>query len=160
MDTQFWIWLIIIVVTFLSRALKKSGEKRAPSPEQRPETDSKPMTFEDLLREIQESKRPQQPVVAKPARREIEPEVLETEPVATDYSRSYEVYEQAKREAFYRPSLEETVKLEDTDVKFGHFKQYDEVSQRSLSREILQDFKDPEGFKKAFIMSEVLKRKF
>jgi len=183
MDIQFWIWLIIIVVTFVSRAMKKAKTPEAP---QQPRTNSdnehspdhKPMTFEELLREIQGSKTPpqhaevkRQPVdFRKPAPLpksyevdyddEIEEEEKNYETIPSSDDRSYEVYEQAKREAFKRPSLEDTLKLEDTVMKFGHFKEYDETLQRSLAREVLQDLKNPDGFRKAFIMSEILKRKF
>ncbi len=72
----------------------------------------------------------------------------------------YDVYERAKREAFVRPSLEETMKVGDTDVRFGRFKEFEQESRRDLMREYLADFKDPEGFKRAVVMSEILKRKF
>jgi hypothetical protein len=52
------------------------------------------------------------------------------------------------------------MKLKDTVMTYGHFKEYDESSKRSVASEVLENFKDPEGFKKAFIMSEILKRKF
>jgi hypothetical protein len=159
MDIQFWIWLIVVVVTVVSRMMKKSRDKEIPGQRQQPEPDSKPVTFEDLLREIQESKRPQpvtQPVIRKP----VAQETRSLERVDFDDTRSMDTYEQAKRQAFQRPSLEETLKLADTDLKFGHFKQYDEISEKSLAREILQDFKSPDSFQKAFIMSEILKRKF
>jgi hypothetical protein len=155
MDIQFWIWLIVVVITVVSRMMKKSRDKEIPGQRQQPEPDSKPVTFEDLLREIQESKRPQ-PVT----RKAVAQEARSLERVDCDDTRSMDTYEQAKRQAFQRPSLEETLKLADTDLKFGHFRQYDEVSEKTLAREILQDFKSPDSFQKAFIMSEILKRKF
>jgi len=175
MDIQFWIWLIIVVATLLSRAMKKSAQKPQPPPRTDSghdhSPDNKPMTFEDLLREIQASKTPPQPVATRELRKpvksydvdyddDIEEEEKSYETIPRNDNQSYEVYEKAKQEAFYRPSLEETMKLEDTVMKYSHFKGYEETSQRSLTNEILQDFRDPEGFKKAFIMSEILKRKF
>jgi hypothetical protein len=174
MDIRFWIWLIIIVATILSRVMKKSAQRRNSSPQQ-PAPDSeydrspgKSLTFEELLREIQESKTPSKPIVAEKRGEPQQP----SKPIKSyelDYdddikeeqqNRSYEIYEKAKAEAFHRPSLEETMKLEDTVMKYSHFKEYDDTSQKTLAREILRDFKDPEGFRKAFIMSEILKRKF
>lgn len=184
MDFQFWIWLIAVVAMVLARALKKPA-KGGSTPEQQPRNDGdrdydqssgKPMTFEELLREIQESKTPRQPATVKqkyqsplPPKKsydvdydddlEEEEKGYETIPANND-NRSTEIYEKAKREAFSRPSLEETLKLEDTIVKFDHFKGYDEPSKKSVASDVLRDLKDPEGFKKAFIMSEILKRKF
>lgn len=184
MDLQFWIWVIILVVTFLVRATKKSAEKRQERGDgQGPETgqdtfDHKPISFEELLREIQASKTPEQPkqiqsskpiTQAKPYQKsyevdydeEIEEEEKDLETIPADDTRSYEVYEKAKTEAFHRPSLEETMKLSDTSMKYDHFKGYDSTTtEKSVAKDILADFKDPEGFKKAFIMSEILKRKF
>jgi hypothetical protein len=186
MDLQFWIWLIAIVAMFLARAMRKAPQGPQ-TPDQRSQSDSdddttgnKPMTFEELLREIQQAKTPPKPATPAPEIRtraplqtappikpyevdyddniEEEEKDLETIPYRDD--RASEVYENAKRDAFYRKSLEETMKLEDTEVKFSHFKGYEEAPKHSLATDILKDFRDPEGFKKAFIMSEILKRKF
>jgi hypothetical protein len=185
MDLQFWIWLIAIVAMFLARAMRKAPQ--GPQAPERPaqtdhdESGNKPMTFEELLREIQQAKTPPKPAAPAPEIQtrpsyksvpeaksydvdydeEIEEEEkdLETIPAYSD-NRATEVYENAKRDAFQRKSLEETMKLEDTEVKFSHFKGYDDVPKKSAANDILKDFTDPEGFKKAFIMSEILKRKF
>jgi hypothetical protein len=188
MDFNFWVWLIIAVAGLLIRTLNNSAKKRntPEQPRSRPDYDqdtgSKPMTFEELLREIQEAKAPTQtaaksepirqsaPIQQTPKTRsyevvdydddiEQEEKDYETIPSRND-NRSNEIYEKAKSEAFSRPSLEETMKLSDTVIKFDYFKGYEDSSQKSVAKEILQDFKDPEGFKKAFIMSEILKRKF
>jgi hypothetical protein len=172
MDVQFWIWLIVIVVTLIARATKKkpgeAGNDGAPRPSQ-PEFNTKPMTFEELLREIQTSKTPAPPPVQsrKPVYQDYDDNLEEEEKdlEKTDYSYKsqdsiYETYEKAKRDAFVKPSLEDTVKLEDTIVRFGQFKGYQTVESRNQGAEILKEFHDPDGFKKAFIMSEILKRKF
>jgi hypothetical protein len=131
------------------------------------------MTFEELLREIQSSKTPETPKQIQPARPiqpakpyevdyddDLEEEAKDLETIPTNDSRSYEVYENAKKQAFSRPSLEETMKLEDTIVRYDHFKGYDEAPKNTIANDIIRDFKDPEGFKRAFIMSEILKPKF
>ena len=182
MDFQFWVWLIIVAVTLISRALKKSA-KTPNTPTNQPHTtsdnepDHKPVSFEDLLREIQASKTPATPSDRQQRSKQIQPskpiksydvdyddgledEEKDLEKIPSDDTRSTEVYENAKREAFSRKSLEETLKLSDTEMKYSHFKGYDDTPKRDLGKEILQEFKDPEGFKKAFIMSEILKRKF
>jgi hypothetical protein len=181
MDIQFWIWLAIIIITFLARAGKKKQQEMEESAPDREATDQqKPITFEDLLREIQASKSPAPPPpVTKPepvqASRyqkpepvvdyddDLKDEVQEELETVTNYRREdeiYEVYEKAKREAFARPSLEETTKLEDTVVRFSPFKGYQRNPERRLSSPYLSELRDAEGFRKAFVMSEILKRKF
>jgi len=182
MDIQFWIWLIIIVITLIARARK---QKPRPQPREEQESweqerpSSKPLTFEELLKEIQAAKQ-QQKAPAEPIRPYVqkapEPTVykevdydddvaeeeqdLETIPAARDDRSSMDVYERAKREAFSRPSLEETMKLEDTVVRFGQFKGYESAAEKAPMADFLAEIKDPEGFRKAFIMSEILTRKF
>jgi hypothetical protein len=72
----------------------------------------------------------------------------------------YNVYEEAKREAFERPSLEETMKAGEPVGTFGKFKSFQEKPQRNLLQEYLGNFNDAEELKKAIVMSEVLNRKF
>lgn len=55
---SFWIWVIIAVVSYLARKKKPKQPTTTTEPyETQPE--SKPISFEDLLREIQQSKAPQ-----------------------------------------------------------------------------------------------------
>jgi hypothetical protein len=70
------------------------------------------------------------------------------------------VYDKGKLEAFNKLSLEETMRIEDTDVKYERFKMFEKQQSRDLIQEYLADFKDPEGFKRAIVMSEILQRKF
>src|SRR5690348_9866792 len=65
MDLQFWIWLAVIVITFIVRAKKKNEQAQEPrTPSRRPaqsdfpESTERPVTFEELLREIQAAKNP------------------------------------------------------------------------------------------------------
>lgn len=176
-NLQFWIWLIIIVVTFLARAFKKKPqdqqqptsygeETRSPEPSQ------KPISFEDLLREIQSSKAPQS-VQPKPVPQktieytdyddDLEEEVVEVEQVdyrQRDQDKTFDTYEKAKQAAFNRLSLEETMKVEDTVVKFGQFKGYQQDTEVNVLAEYVKELQNPAGFRKAFILSEVLSRKF
>jgi hypothetical protein len=186
MDIQFWIWLAIIVITFLARARKKNPKAQPPAEreswERNEPPSSKPLTFDELLREIQAAKelrrpepepepepyRPRQLQSAPPINQEVdydddvrdEDQSLETIPAGRDDSQSTEAYERAKREAFYRPSLEETMKLEDTVMRFGQFKGYESAPEKAPMADFLAELHDPEGIKKAFIMSEILTRKF
>ena len=52
------------------------------------------------------------------------------------------------------------MKLEDTVVKFGQFKGYQQDTKVNVAAAYVKDLQDPEGFRKAFILSEILNRKF
>jgi hypothetical protein len=178
-NIQFWIWLIVIVVTLIARARKKPSapERRASSgPVPQREEGPKPLSFEELLKEIRAAKtQTPKPVVDKPDRykgRDYEvidyDDPLPDEPKSlekTDYTypqpkKGTDIYEKAKQEAFFRPSLEETLKLQDTDMRFGQFKGYKQATRPDLAAEFAKEFRNPSGFRKAFIMSEILARRF
>ena len=170
---SFWIWLIIVVVSFLAQRKKKQappvGSDSGPM-----EQESKPISFEDLLREIQASKVPPPTVLEEKPRPqpvsaytdyddELPEEGQDLERVdykQRDEDATFDVYEKAKLAAFNRPSLEETMKVEDTEVKFGQFRGYQQEQPLSPAHALVKDLQDPEGFRKAFIMSEILNRKY
>ena len=172
---QFWLYVIIAVIYLLSRARKKKADESpgpvdandarplssAPPPGNKP----KQLSFEELLKEITESKQ-QRPPIEEPVvdyDENLEEEEQDLEDVEYDYrkqNKTYEVYEEAKKQAFLRPSLEETMKVKDTVVSFGKFKEFERGDETNLASEYLKDFHDPDGFKKAVVMSEILKRKF
>jgi hypothetical protein len=178
-DIQIWLYIIIGVIYFLSRLKKKPEQQPKDIADFEPEkpvrnfeipparptaAPQKGLTFEELLREISQEKTKER---SQPEYVDyddaIEEEEKDLEDVNYDYRKQdkiYEVYDEAKKQAFHRPSLEETMKVGDTDVRFGKFKVFEEETKRDLMAEYLADFKDPEGFKKAVVMSEILKRKF
>jgi hypothetical protein len=181
---QFWIYVIIAIIYGLSALLKKKNpaddNDSGPSQERRsgqPQTGTGPerqLTFEELLKEITEGKpvsREAPKPVSQPTQTyvdyddDIEDEESKQEPVV-DYDderssdRVFAAYEEAKRMAFERPSLEESMKLSDTEMKFGKFKEFEQTQERNLLKEYLIDFNDPAGWKRAIVMSEILKRKF
>lgn len=182
---SFWIYVIIAIIYVITRALKKPENQPKDLPDTRPDRPvsyddappqgqrQKPMTFEDLLREITEAKQPAQPTYETKRQQpeyvdyddEIKDEEQDLEEVS--YNKRYKeeervntAYEQAKREAFNRPSLEETLKVSDTQVQFGKFKVFEEQQRSNVLEDYTKDFQDPEGLKKAVVMSEILKRKF
>lgn len=180
-DLQFWLYVIIGVIYLLSRVMKKQSPKTpADLPETRPEkpvtrfdappakprAPAKTLTFEELLREITESKTQQKP--APPEEKyvnyedDIKDEVQDLEDVNYDYREDTVAKEYAAKEqqAFLRRSLEETMSLESTDTTFEKFKVFEQQAQSNPMDRYLTDFYDPDGLKKALIMSEILQRKF
>jgi hypothetical protein len=182
MEFKFWLYVIIGVIYLLNRVLKKKAPEAPKNTEQpRPQSYKEPrgpqtqsprqLTFEELLKEITEAKQHPKPV-SQPVSggkvidydEEIGEEEQDLETIEPDYSRrkggTYKVYEDAKRDAFSRPSLEETMKVSDTKVQFEKFKAFEQNRPNSLLTEYVKQFQDPEGLKKAVVMAEILNRKF
>jgi len=181
MDIQFWVWIIIIVITLIARANKKKPrpfDSQQQEPPGSTPNDTKPITFEDLLKEIQASKAPKQqpsssqPILRKEATQqkydvedyddnlEEEDKSLEKTPSYYADDKIYESYENAKKAAFSRASLEETMKVEDTEVKFGQFKEFRKAEGDSLASEYAKELRNPKSFKRALILSEILNKRF
>lgn len=182
MDIQFWIYIIIGVIYFLSKLLKKPEQPPEKTldnrPERRPAAETvqtgtdrpKKLTFEELLREITEGKQPQKPVFQPAPQRKYEnfdddlkDEAQSLEEVSYDERNDdhvFKAYEEAKNQAFQRSSLEETLHLKDIVMDFGKFKIFEEEKKRNLSDDYIKIFRNPEGLKQAVVMSEILKRKF
>src|SRR6188768_1303097 len=128
MDEKILIYIIIGIIYFLFNRLKKKNpeEQEVDRPTDQPSdtNNPRPVSFEELLREITEGKQPKpaQPVFeAKPQYRQPEPEPAyvdyddnieeeekSLEKVTFDQERTNEIYENAKKMAFNRPSLEES----------------------------------------------------
>lgn len=184
-NIQFWLYVIVAVIYLISAARKKA--KKQNQPEDFPETTSrerefdepttqrpKPVTFEELLREITEGKLATPPPVPERSAEysqpkpqpeyvdyddEIEDEQKSLEEVAIDEERTTKIYEEAKKMAFYRPSLEETLKVQDVNTTYGKFAAFEAKQDTNLLLEYTKDLRDPKGFKKALILSEILNRK-
>lgn len=175
MDFQFWIWLIVIVITLIARANKKKAGA-APTdenlPDSAPSRQPKAVTFEDLLREIQGEKamsrlpKPEPVVQTKPKEYDfvdydddIPDEIKDLEDVDYMAERDREVkekYEAAQKEARYEPKSNKKV---GQIVRSEHFKEYN-LKKKKASFNFLGELKDPKGFRKAFIMSEILNKKY
>ncbi|GAB1445347.1 MAG: hypothetical protein KF860_06260 [Cyclobacteriaceae bacterium] len=177
MDFQFWIWLIVIVITLIARANKKKPGQAPPSQDipngprtARPSPQPKSITFEDLLREIQGEKALSRPMANKPKEPEpdfvdydddIPDEIESSEVVDYDSGRdekALETYRAAQRLAASSPVLTESPKM-DTLMRSEHFRGY-APKKKKVSFSFLNELKDPKGFKKAFIMSEILNKKY
>lgn len=190
-NIQFWIYVIIAVIYLISRGRKKKQQTSADFPDfdegqshknrPAPESQSRPISFEELLKEITEGKQPEkkevvvqsQPTAYKKPEPspyptyadyddDIEAEEKDLEEIPSNYRKKdkiYDVYEEAKKQAFVRPSLEETMKLEDTVVKYNRFKEFEIEQSRNLLAEYTRDLKDPEGLKRMVVMNEILNRR-
>ncbi len=178
MDEKIWIYIVIGIIYFLFNRLRKKSPADEREVERPVDSSSeydrpKPVSFEDLLKEITEGKQPAPPVIEqKPQYRQPEPQPVyvdyddeiqdeerSLEKVTFDQERTNEIYENAKKQAFNRPSLEESLKLADVNTTFGKFKEFEIKTERNFLSEYTKDLRDPKGLKKAVILSEVLNRK-
>jgi hypothetical protein len=172
----FWIILFLVYI-FVRKKKDNAPIPQRKKPEAVPHNPSsgRPLTFEELLKEIQSSKMPKpaagQVFPKQEGQRESRridydddiPETKVLEDSNYDYrnqDRIYEVYENAKKQAFERPSLEESLKLEDTIVRFQPAKPYERPARRGHAADLSGELRNPQSFKRAFILSEILARKF
>lgn len=161
------IWIIGLLIYFYAQSRKaKKTEAPGEEPKGQPQGSGRPISFEDLLREIQQSRKPEP---ARPASPEVvdydedireEAEPVEVVPARKRQEEVTAVYEAAKQAAFQRASLEDTVSLQEIPIAQGKFKGYEQESRPALATMIADDFKSPENLRKAFIMSEILNRRF
>ncbi len=174
-ELKIIVWIVIGLIYLFARRKKPAQPPVEARGEEQdiPET-AKPMSFEELLQEIQGMKKEEvQPLPAKaidrpPVKRDWEYNgstegrnpVEDTQYDYREHDKIYDVYEDARKQAFLRPSLEETSKLSDTIVRFKQFKEYENEGKRNLAGEFFKELKEPQGFRKAFIMSEILKKRF
>ena len=175
-DYKIWFYLILGIIYVLSKALKKPKGQSTSNPDStysetsQREPAEKPLSFEELLREITEGKKPASQPAQKPLPTtqyvdyddDIPDEEQDLEDINYDYKNEdkiYETYEKAKKEAFNRPSLEETLKLQPMS-EFGRFKEFEDNEKNTVLSEYSEAFNDPEGVKKAFVLSEIFNRKY
>ncbi|MFN3841181.1 MAG: hypothetical protein ACK4RF_10800 [Cyclobacteriaceae bacterium] len=181
MDDKIIYYLIIGAIYILYNWLKRKkqpldnpADVDPPQGQATSQSQPKPLTFEELLREITEGKQQKpEPVIEYEQPQTPHHEYVDydddlqgeaeeqEEEKAYDYKKevTYQQFEEAKQQAFYRKSMEETTRIEDVNIEFGRFKEFDKAQHRNLLEEYTKDLRDPEGFKKAFVLSEILNRK-
>jgi hypothetical protein len=180
-DLQIWLYVIIGVIYLLSQVRKKSKQGTPnDSPTQRPaqttqrrvqpaspSESQKPVSFEDLLREITQAKTvtglPEYEEKAQPEYADYDDfEEEKTILTRTDFDyrhsdRVYREFEEAKAHDYTKDSLEESMKLEDVRMEFGKFKEFESQQRVNLLDKYTSDLHDPDGLKRAFVLSEVLR---
>lgn len=175
-DFQTILYIVVGIIYFLSRALKKKKPPVQPSrPAQEMEGDApqssppKPLSFEDLLREFTEGKQPEEEPAYAP-----EPIPVERSKSPMTYRNEEdddEIFEPAQRrfsdedsKRIYEASVRsvETMKEEQFADTQYHFKQYEDHrdEETTLGAEVAEMLKDADGARKAVILSEILTRKY
>lgn len=179
---QFWLYVIVALIYVISRAMKKSNqqrrEARKPTSQDMQETADtgreRPLTFEELLREITEGKKRVQQPAPKPQPKapsrpayvdyddDLEDEEKSLEDVDYDFGKkesAFEVFEKARKDALRDDTTEES-KPAGEDIKYGRFTEFRIGGKNTLLQEYVKELKKPSGFKRAIVLSEILNRKF
>ncbi len=155
--------------SWLTRKRQPQPDAETMPPEAHENRPTRQVTFEELLREITQAKEgkmsqskevDQEAVVDYDEELTDEIQTLEEVTPLKESIQFDEAYESAKQQAFERPSLEETIKLKDTRVAFSRFAVFDQSKSKNLLDEYTADLHDPEGLKKAVVLSEILNRKY
>ncbi len=174
-DIQTWIYIIIGIIYFIVRSMKK----KAPDPSDQPLPKSKspqpsgserrkPLTFEELLKEFTDPQAAQE----KEADVEVLEEIDEPEREKTkeDFAKEGSVRrfsdEESKR--VYEESIKkaEGYQLDyNTDDKYHSEKligipHNHEEEEDTLAEDIKEMFNDPEDSRKAIVLSEILNRRY
>ena len=187
-DLQFWLYVILGVVYLISQVRKKSKQQQNLPPEKPIDRDTtstepqwktetqrssgqKPISFEELLREIAESKsiknQPEYETHKQPEYIDYDDnlpdEIQDLEDLEVDHTKNdpvFKKYNEAKNRDYSGYSMEDSRKLESVDMKFGKFKEFEVGAQLNLLDLYLSDLRGPEGMKKAVILNEVLNPKY
>lgn len=174
-DIQFWIYLIFGGIYLVSRFLKKNKKDDTPSRVPKPQQgtpsgrQSKPVSFEELLKEFTEGRSEQEDVVEEAEPIRVEPRKLQQEPVKVeDFSREGRNRQFSDEDS--RKIYEESIKnAEGAALNFErdeHFqiklksRGQDEESNSEVASEIAEMLRNPDSARKAVILGEILNRKY
>ncbi|MBM3178649.1 MAG: hypothetical protein FJZ78_11670 [Bacteroidetes bacterium] len=217
MDGKLIFWIIGLAIYYYLQSRKKKKEEASGESTSPPPVSPGPISFEDLLREIQSSKKPTkepEPVSPQSLEEEMVAEEYESEikdigekmsssPYASEIEdleekmtsgpseevRPMPMYEKAKAEAFERPTLEVSESYDGFNRGRGPFqsrfgtanhsafsaeqhsilkeedksvllKGIEAQKSSALAEEIGNDLRDPDKLKKAFVLNEILGRRF
>jgi len=173
--TQIIIYIIFGLVYLLMRVIKNRNapkEQEEGEVEQQPRPKTKPITFEDLLKELSgveevEKPKPQPQPVPKPLVKEEaydHPFAKANKKKQNKGAFSYDDKPNTRFEKYRdaKPlSLEEkykTTAIKDRKDEFDS--KYHKEEEHTMADDVRESLRSPSDIKKAFVLSEVLQRKF
>lgn len=163
MDFENIVYVVLAVIYFVSRVMKKRKQVPSEQSQEEPEPSQgrKPVSFEDLLKEFGVDKEQGEEKEVKETPLEKFEEIKEdVDEYGSRYSdeEAQSAYEQSVKEAGL---LSEPEKKEDNRLVFEEFKPYQEEDDTNeVASEILELLEDEDGGKKAIILSEILNRRY
>ncbi len=166
-DFQFWLYIAFAAIYFFSRMMKKKAPEEQSEENADPQSQPrrKPVSFEDLLKEIQEQHQPK-------AERQVV--VAEAKPAPVRQQKKQPREEAPKdgvrqfADAESRKVYEDSIRMaEGYDIAFerdDHFKsrvlRKTEEADNSVGVEVLESLRNPTSARKAVILGEILNRKY
>ncbi len=171
-DNKIWFYIIAAVIYFLTRKKKKKQQQKQPQPEvaresNRPQQQKKPVSFEDLLKEITEGREEE---LSEPEVQVIEPEpvIEEGKPrkekdrvrhFADDESRR--IYEESITHAQeFEPGHDHKFEPDDDYASSKLFKEHMVDEGPTIADEIRESLQSTDSARKAIIYSEILNKKY
>lgn len=166
-DNKIWFYIIAAIIYFLTRRKKKKQQQSQPQPTEanRPQQHKKPVSFEDLLKEITEKRVEEVPAPA--VEQEDEPVYKASAEEGEEKIRHF-ADEESKRVYEKSIALAKSNKSGD-DRKFEPNKNYTSKKMfkgevvdegAAFAEEIRADLQTTHSARKAIIYSEILNRKY
>lgn len=164
MDLGNIVYVVAVIGYFIYRAVQGKKEKElAETNQPEEETGQKPVSFEDLLKEIREAQKPKrQAPEPKPVFQEVvvPQEKLRAKPIAVRRSEAVEVLDDEARfyQGAYNSANQNATKITDGTYE-GSFLKADQYEASKKVNQYAAVLKNPKSFREALVVSEILKPK-
>lgn len=164
MDLGNIVYVVAVIAYFVYRAVQGKKEKElAETNQPEEETGPKPVSFEDLLKEIREAQKPKRQVPEpKPVFQEIvvPQEKLRAKPIAVRRSEAVEVLDDEARfyQGAYNSANQNATKISDVTYEGSFLKAELYQTSKKVNR-YAAVLKNPQSFRDALVVSEILKPK-
>jgi hypothetical protein len=157
------VYIVAVLAYFIYRGIQGSKQKDLAEPNKPDSAEDRPVSFEDLLKEIRQAQTPAKPKPElKPVAREIiDPrEKLRAKPIVVRRSEVAEEMDSEARfyEGSYNTATQNATKISDISYEGSFLK----VDPQEISKKVnpyAQILKNPRSFREALILSEIIKPK-
>lgn len=164
MDLGNIVYVVAVVGYFIYRAIQGKKEKElAETNQPEEETGPKPVSFEELLKEIREAQKPKrQAPEPKPVFQQVvvPQEKLRAKPIAVRRSEAVEVLDDEARfyQGAYNSANQNATKISDVTYEGSFLKAELYQTSKKVNR-YAAVLKNPQSFRDALVVSEILKPK-
>lgn len=164
MDLGNIVYVVAVVGYFIYRAIQGKKEKElAETNQPEEETGPKPVSFEDLLKEIREAQKPKrQAPEPKPVFQQVvvPQEKLRAKPIAVRRSEAVEVLDDEAifYQGAYNSANQNATKISDVTYEGSFLKAEAYQTSKKVNR-YAAVLKNPQSFRDALVVSEILKPK-
>lgn len=166
MDLGNIVYVVAVLGYFIYRAVQGKKQKELGETDQPEEGQAeRPTSFEDLLKEIREAQKPKRQVPEpKPVFQEvvIPQEKIRAKPIAVRRSAAAEVMDDEARfyEGSYNTAAQNATKIADVSYEGSFLKADEYIKKVKKVNRYAEVLKNPQSFREALILSEILKPKY